>query len=469
MTTLAAPTLWEAVKNDFKTLFPEDIYRLWFEPVVCLATSETAMTLGAPTDFAAIWIHDNYLDLITQRLRLGTGHDITVTVKKNPHAQAAANTANTAGAAPAQAQFETAAAPSAATSRRLPRVTLDERVQFASLNPGNTFENYVVGANNEMAHAAALAVTQAPAQAYNPLFVHGSTGLGKTHLMHAIGNAILRANPHAKVAYLTTEKFTNEYVQALKDNAVTAFRRRYRNVDVLLLDDVQFLSGKEGIQEEFFHTFNELHNARRQIVLTSDRRVSEIKDLEARLVSRFEWGLPADIQSPDYETRLAILRSKTAQSKTDLAPEILEYIARNISKNIRALEGALLKVTATAFLLKTPIDLETVKRLLEPIIIDEGKNQLTIDTIQKRVTEHFQLRPGDMTSKRRPQNIAFPRQIAMYLSRQLTKHSLEEIGQAFGGRDHGTVIHAVKTVENITEQDPSAKSSVEYLRAQLAK
>jgi chromosomal replication initiator protein len=337
------------------------------------------------------------------------------------------------------------------------------------LNPRHPIENYVVGTNNERAHAAALAVVQAPAQAYNPLFVHGSTGLGKTHLMHAIGHAILRANPAAKIAYLTTEKFTNEYVQALKDNAVAAFRRRYRNVDVLLLDDVQFLSGKEGIQEDFFHTFNELHNAGRQIVLTSDRRASEIKDLEARLVSRFEWSMPTDIQSPDYETRLAILRSKAAQLKCDLSPEILEYIARNISKNIRTLEGALLKVASAAHLLKAPVDLDTAKRLLDPIIIELAQKQLTIEIIQKRVTDHFQLRPGDMTSKRRPQNIAFPRQIAMYLSRQLTKHSLEEIGQAFGGRDHGTVIHACKTVENIMEQDPSARSSVEYLRVQLAR
>jgi len=460
MATLAAPPLWEVVKNDFKTLFPEDIYRLWFEPVVCLASTETTMTLGAPTDFAAIWIHDNYLDLIAQRLLLNTGHPVTVTVRKNPHAPSNAYT---------QPDTTTATLANTAATRRLPRVSLDERIQYSSLNPRNTFENYVVGANNEMAHAAALAVVQAPAQAYNPLFIHGSTGLGKTHLMHAIGHAILRANPHAKVAYLTTEKFTNEYVQALKDNAVALFRRRYRNVDVLLLDDVQFLSGKEGIQEEFFHTFNELHTAARQIVLASDRRASEITDLEARLVSRFEWGLPADIQSPDYETRLAILRSKAAQLKTNLAPDILEYIARNISKNIRTLEGALLKVAAAAHLLNTPIDNDTAKKLLEPYLLEEGRKQLTIDTIQKRVTDHFQLRPGDMTSKRRPQNIAFPRQIAMYLSRHLTKHSLEEIGQAFGGRDHGTVIHACKTVENIMEQDTSARASVEYLRAQLSR
>jgi len=466
MLTLAAPSLWEVVKNDFKTLFPEDVYRLWFEPVVCLAATDTTMTLGAPTDFAAIWIHDNYLDLIAQRLLLNTGRAITVTVKKNPNAPAPAPASRDLNALMPHAEPTAAAGRRAATAR----VALDERVQHSSLTPRNTFENYVVGANNEMAHGAALGVVQAPGQAYNPLFIYGGTGLGKTHLMHAIGHAILRANPHAKVAYLTTEKFTNEYVQALKENAVTAFRRRYRNMDVLLLDDVQFLSGKEGIQEEFFHTFNELHNAGRQIVLTSDRRASEIKDLEERLVSRFDWGMPTDIQSPDYETRLAILRSKTAQLRSDLAPEILEYIARNISKNIRALEGALIKVASAAHLLKkTSVDLETAKKLLEPIIIEQSQHQLTIDTIQKRVSEHFQLSPGAMTTKRRPQNIAFPRQIAMYLSRQLTKHSLEEIGQAFGGRDHGTVIHACKTVENIMEQDTAARGSVEYLRAQLAR
>ncbi|MDF9826383.1 chromosomal replication initiator protein [Ereboglobus sp. PH5-5] len=455
MPTLSAPSIWEAVKNDFKTLFSDEVYHMWFNELVCLEQTDTAITLGAATDFAAYFVHDNYLDLIKQRLQLATGTDYTVRVKKNPSVATPAAPAQTAAAA----------------ERRHNRVAAAERPPVnGTLAARNTFENYIIGENNMMAHAAAMRVAQSPGQAYNPLFITGSTGLGKTHLMHAIGHAVLKSNPHAKVIYLTTERFTNEYVQAIRENALVAFRRRYRNVDVLLLDDIQFLGGKEGIQEEFYHTFNDLHTAGKQIVISSDRRASEIKDLEARLVSRFEWGLPTDIQAPNYETRLAILRSKAAFFKYELPGDVLEFIAKNVAKNIRALEGALIKVASTAFLLKTgPIDVTLAEKLLQPILIEQAQSQLTIDAIQKRVSDHYELRPGDMVSKRRPANIAFPRQIAMYLARQLTKHSLQEIGAAFGGRDHGTVIHACKTVENMMEQDPSARHSVEYLRVQLSR
>jgi chromosomal replication initiator protein len=346
----------------------------------------------------------------------------------------------------------------------------DERSPAAgTLNPRNTFENFVVGSNNQMAHAAALAVAQAPAQAYNPLFLYGDTGLGKTHLMHAIGHAILRNNPEARVAYLSTEKFTNEFIQALQENNLTKFRQRYRHVDVLLIDDVQFLAGKERIQEEFFHTFNDLFESGKQIALSSDRRASEIQKLEARLVSRFEWGLPADIQAPDLETRVAILRSKCASLKCDLPPAILNFIAQNITKNIRRLEGALIKVSSYSALTNKPIDLATAERLLHDVLMEQAQNVLTMETIQKRVADHFQIRHSDMTSKRRPNNIAIPRQIAMYLARTLTKHSLQEIGDAFGGRDHGTVIHACKAVDNMMEQDASSRGSVEFLKSQLSK
>jgi chromosomal replication initiator protein len=320
-----------------------------------------------------------------------------------------------------------------------------------------------------MAHAASLAVAQAPAQAYNPLFLYGETGLGKTHLMHAIGHAILRHNQDARVAYLSTEKFTNEFIQGLQENSLTKFRQRYRNADVLLLDDVQFLAGKERIQEEFFHTFNDLFESGKQIVLTSDRRASEIQKLESRLVSRFEWGLPADIQAPDLETRLAILRTKAQTLNSNLPEPILYFIAQNITKNIRRLEGALLKVSSYSALTSKPIDLATAERLLHDVLMEQAQNILTIETIQKRVADHFQLRHSDMTSKRRPNNIAIPRQIAMFLARTLTKHSLQEIGEAFGGRDHGTVIHACKAVDNMCEQDASTRGSVEFLKAQLSK
>jgi chromosomal replication initiator protein len=437
---------------------------MWFEPVVCLETSEDAIVLGVPNDFAQIWINDNYLDLITQRLRLSSGRMVTVTVRKTDHGPR--------NAAPAlRAQETTGSAPRirqqpAPVRRNRPE---DRGPTAGTLGPRNTFETFVVGANNQMAHAASLAVAQAPAQAYNPLFLYGDTGLGKTHLMHAIGHAILRNSPDARVAYLSTEKFTNEFIQALQENSLTKFRQRYRHADVLLIDDVQFLAGKERIQEEFFHTFNDLFEAGKQIVLSSDRRASEIQKLEARLVSRFEWGLPADIQAPDYETRIAILKSKAANLKTEVPEAVLTFIAQNITRNIRRLEGALIRVASHAALFSKTLDVATAERLLHDMLMEQAQAILTIETIQKRVADHFQIRHSDMTSKRRPNNIAIPRQVAMYLSRTLTKHSLQEIGDAFGGRDHGTVIHACKAVDNMMDQDATMRGSVGFLKAQLSK
>ena len=457
-----SPSLWESVKCDFKELFPEDVFQMWFEPMVCLETTEDSMSLGVPNDFAAIWIHDNYLDLITQRLRLSSGRLVNVTLNKTD-----------ASRSPSPSHASRPNAEPAPKSRAItPRKTTryDERGPASgTLNVRNTFETFVVGNNNQMAHAAGMAVAQAPAQAYNPLFIYGDTGLGKTHLMHAIGHAILRNNPDSRVAYLSTEKFTNEFIQALQENSLTKFRQRYRHVDVLLIDDIQFLSGKERIQEEFFHTFNDLFESGKQVVLSSDRRASEIQKLEARLVSRFEWGLPADIQAPDYETRLAIIRSKAASLKFDIPAPILNFIAQHISKNIRRLEGALIKVASYSALTNKPLDLATTEMLLQDVLMEQAQNILTIETIQKRVADHFQIRHSDMTSKRRPNNIAIPRQIAMYLSRTLTKHSLQEIGDAFGGRDHGTVIHACKAVDNMMEQDSSTRGSVDFLKTQLSK
>ncbi len=449
-------SLWETVKCDLKGLFPEDVFSMWFEPIRCVETTEDSLVLGVPNDFAAIWIHDNYLDLITQRLRLSAGRLVHVSLKKM-----------TDGAIPARA---TTAEPKGRPATKRSPLRYDERMAAASsLNPRNTFENFVVGQNNQLAHAAALAVAQAPAQAYNPLFLHGATGLGKTHLMHAIGHSILQRNPEAKVAYLSTEKFTNEYIHAIQENALTKFRQRYRSVDVLLVDDVQFLAGKERIQEEFFHTFNDLFESQKQIIISSDRPVTAIATLEARLVSRFQWGLSADIQSPDFETRVAILKTKAATLKIELPMPVIEFMAQHISKNIRRLEGALIKISSYAALTGKVLDLATAEHLLKDVLMEEAQNRLNIEGIQKRVADHYQIRHSDMTSKRRPNAIAFPRQIAMYLCRQLTRHSLQEIGEAFGGRDHGTVIHAVKTVENMMEQDDSVRGSVDFLKTQLAK
>ncbi|HEY3754571.1 MAG TPA: chromosomal replication initiator protein DnaA [Opitutaceae bacterium] len=460
------PSLWETVKCDFKSLFPEDVFQMWFEPVVCLETSEDAMVLGVPNDFAQIWIHDNYLDLITQRLRLTAGRMVSVTLRK-----VEASVTGRAGT-PAIATARQSDPSSASRIKPAPvrRGRFDERAPAAGgLGQRNTFETFVVGSNNQMAHAASLAVAQAPAQAYNPLFIYGDTGLGKTHLMHAIGHAILKHNADARVAYLSTEKFTNEFIQALQENSLTKFRQKYRHVDVLLIDDVQFLASKERIQEEFFHTFNDLFESGKQIVLSSDRRASEIQKLEARLVSRFEWGLPADIQPPDYETRVAILKSKASSLKCEVPDAVLTFIAQNITRNIRRLEGALIRVASHSALFSKPLDVPAAERLLHDMLMEQAQTILTIETIQKRVADHFQIRHSDMTSKRRPNNIAIPRQVAMYLSRTLTKHSLQEIGDAFGGRDHGTVIHACKAVDNMMEQDAAMRGSIGFLKAQLSK
>ncbi|HEX2100691.1 MAG TPA: chromosomal replication initiator protein DnaA, partial [Candidatus Synoicihabitans sp.] len=413
---------------------------------------------------AAIWINDNYLDLIAQRLRLTAGREIAVKLRKSEGTSAATAALSTVdGASPSQRS-------SGRSHVRRTAARVEERGAYTgTLNPRNTFETFVVGNNNQMAQAAARAVAQSPAQAYNPLFLYGDTGLGKTHLMHAIGHAILRNKPEARIAYLSTEKFTNEFIQGLQENALVKFRQRYRHVDVLLLDDVQFLGGKERIQEEFFHTFNDLFESGKQIVLSSDRRASEIQKLESRLVSRFEWGLPADIQPPDFETRVAILRTKAASLKLEVPPPVINFIAQSISKNIRRLEGALIKVASYSSLTGRPLDLPTTEMLLQDVLMEQAQNILTIETIQKRVADHFQIRHSDMTSKRRPNNIAIPRQIAMYLARTLTKHSLQEIGDAFGGRDHGTVIHACKAVDNMMEQDPTTRGSIEFLRNQLSR
>jgi chromosomal replication initiator protein len=463
MPSLSLPhNLWETVKCDFKSLFPEDVFQMWFEPVVCLEASDDSITLGVPNDFAAIWIHDNYLDLITQRLRLTAGRTVNVNLQKMEGSPRGVGAHRVAESPAPASRVRAAAARKAVRSE-------DRGLAPGTLNTRNTFETFVVGANNQMAHAAALAVAQAPAQAYNPLFIYGDTGLGKTHLMHAIGHAILRNNPDARVAYLSTEKFTNDFIQALQENGMVKFRQRYRNADVMLLDDVQFLAGKERIQEEFFHTFNDLFESGKQIVLSSDRRASEIQKLEARLVSRFEWGLPADIQAPDFETRIAILRSKASSLKCPLPEPVMTFIAQNITKNIRRLEGAMIKVASYSALSNKPLDLATTERLLHDMLVEQAQSILTIETIQKRVADHFQIRHSDMTSKRRPNNIAIPRQAAMYLARTLTKQSLQEIGDAFGGRDHGTVIHACKAMDNMMEQDASMRGSIEFLKNQLSR
>jgi chromosomal replication initiator protein len=336
-----------------------------------------------------------------------------------------------------------------------------------SFNPKNTFETFVVGNNNNFAYAAALAVAQAPGKSYNPLFLYGGVGLGKTHLLHAVGQHVAANKKGARVAYLSSEKFTNEYIDAIQNNQLAKFRKKHRQTDVLLIDDVQFLAGKERIQEEFFHTFNALHESHKQIVLTCDRPASEIQNLEHRLVSRFEWGLVTDLQPPDIEMRRAILNKKAQSMNVTLPEDVLDFLANRIRTNVRRLEGALIRVASYASLTGKKLSIEVVEGLLREILHEEGRLTISIEVIQKKVAEHFDIRLADMTSKRRPENIAFPRQIAMYLSRQMTESSLNTIGEAYGGRDHGTVLHACRLVKDRMEVDANVRQVVHYLEKQL--
>lgn len=336
-----------------------------------------------------------------------------------------------------------------------------------TLNPKYTFDSFVIGNSNRFAHAASLAVAESPAKAYNPLFIYGGVGLGKTHLMHAIGHYILDSNPNARVEYVSSEKFTNELINAIKDDKNEEFRNKYRNVDVLLIDDIQFIAGKERTQEEFFHTFNALHDANKQIILSSDRPPKEIPTLEDRLRSRFEWGLIADIQVPDFETRMAILKKKADVEKLNVANEVMVYIATKIKSNIRELEGALIRIVAYSSLTNKEITVDLASEALKDIISKKQGKNITIGIIQDIVASYFNLRIEDLKSQRRTRNVAYPRQIAMYLSRKLTDMSLPKIGEEFGGRDHTTVIHAYEKISENINTDENLQHTIEDITKKL--
>jgi chromosomal replication initiator protein len=445
--------IWESAQQSLRTMLNPDIYNLWFLPIKAAAIEEDTLVLEVANDFCEVWLKDNYLELIRDVVAHASGQMLKIKFR--------------VGDAP-----PLAASPEAVSKAR-PRAVVEAAERFgapgreAAFNPKNTFENFVVGENNNHAHAAAVAVAQAPGKSYNPLFFYGGVGLGKTHLLHAIGQHVAAHRKVCRVSYLSSEKFTNEYIDAIQNNQLVRFRRKHRQADVLLIDDIQFLAGKERIQEEFFHTFNALHEAHKQIVLTCDRPAAEIQNLEQRLVSRFEWGLVAELQPPDVETRLAILRKKGKAMNADLPEEIINFLAARIRTNIRRLEGALIRVVSYGSLTGKKLTLQVVEGLLREVLHEEGRYSVNIDFIQKKVAEHYDIRLADMTSKRRPENIAFPRQVAMFLSRQMTESSLNTIGEAFGGRDHGTVLHACRLVKDRMEVDPNVRQAVNYLEKQL--
>ena len=443
--------MWAAAQEHLRSRLSPDTYNLWFAPLRAASQDHNSIVLEVANDFCEVWLKDNYVGLLQDVLGVVSGKQLQIKFKV---------ASSTTPILSAHAVLP----PKAKAEQPAERVSTNHELSF---NPKNTFETFVVGNNNNFAYAAALAVAQAPGKSYNPLFLYGGVGLGKTHLLHAIGQHVSASRKGARVAYVSSEKFTNEYIDGIQNNQLVRFRKKYRQTDVLLIDDIQFLAGKERIQEEFFHTFNALHEGHKQIVLTCDRPASEIQNLEHRLVSRFEWGLVTDLQPPDVEMRLAILHKKAAIMGVELPQEILDFLANRIRTNIRRLEGALIRVASFAALTGKKLTLEVVEGLLREILHEEGRCSISIEAIQKKVAEHFDIRLADMTSKRRPENIAFPRQIAMFLSREMTESSLNAIGESFGGRDHATVLHACRLVKDRMEVDPNVRQVVSYLEKQL--
>ncbi|HEX4139804.1 MAG TPA: chromosomal replication initiator protein DnaA [Candidatus Methylacidiphilales bacterium] len=454
--------IWDAICLELQQVVSADAVTRWFRPLRVHNFTNKTLTLASDNSIYQYWIEENYLSQLKATASRSLGENVSIVflpcgdiAAKGAGAKAAITPDAPPKVEPVRVKRESIrTAPASAGEAR------------GTMNPRYTFESFVVGENNRFAHAAAHAVALAPARTYNPLFLHGSVGLGKTHLMQAIGHLILANKKHLRVLYVTSEQFTNEYISAIQHGELAKFRKSYRQVDVLLIDDIQFLAGKDRSQEEFFHTFNALCDGSKQIVLTSDSPPTEIA-IEKRLTSRFEMGLTAELQMPDSETRLAILRHKMAAMPEKLTDAVLNFIAERVKTNIRRLEGALNRVAAFAQLHGRPITVPQTEVLLRDLLQQEGQQTVSIDLIQRRVAETYDLRLADMTSKRRPANIALPRMVAMYLSRRLTSASLNEIGEAFGGRDHGTVLHANRVIEERMKGDEKLRRIVTYLSEKL--
>jgi chromosomal replication initiator protein len=435
---LPNPPIWEDLKDRMVSEFGVHTYKFWIEPLKVKEISDNTLELIAPNVFFSDWIRERYVDKILQFLKDATGREYQIKL-------------SVAQESPKQQIKET---------------QLISKHLLERLNPNYTFEEFVVGECNKLAHAASLAITISPAKAYNPLFIYGGVGLGKTHLLHAIGHEIINRYPNFKVHYISSEEFTNQLISAIQNQTTAKFREKYRNVDVLLIDDIHFLSGKTGIQEEFFHTFNALYDSHKQIVISSDRSPKEIPDLEERLVSRFHWGLVVDIQKPDYETRLAILKKKAKKFNLIVPEDVLSFIAEKITSNIRELEGALLRVVAHATLIEEKITLDLTKRILKDMLEEERK-RISIPYIQEKVAEFFNISLSELKSKSRKKNIALPRQIAIYFARKYTDASLNEIGDAFGGKDHTTVLHAIQKIER--ERESKLRNIISKIEEKLSK
>jgi chromosomal replication initiator protein len=436
--------LWQSALAALERRYSKPVFEMWLKPMRPVALADGALTLCVQSPFARDWAENRLKPDLIEVLSGLLGQDVSLRFVVSHE-----------GPGPAEHQRPENAAP---------RAGFDE-LRNGNLNPRYTFEEFVVGNSNRFAHAASLAVAEAPARAYNPLFLYGGVGLGKTHLMHAIGHRVVAQNPTANVVYVSSEKFTNEFIIAIKNNQTVDFRNKYRHADVLLIDDIQFLEGKEQTQEEFFHTFNSLHESNRQLVISSDRAPKEIQTLEHRLRSRFEWGLLTDIQPPDLETREAILRKKAESEKVPVPDEVTSFIAKVIPSNIRELEGALIRVVAFASLTKSAINAQLAGEVLKNVVNTAAMRRITISQIKERVAKEHGLTVREMDHHRRDQRLAAPRQIAMYLATELTQNSLPQIAREFQKKDHTTVIYARDKVKHLMEIDETYRNRVQQLMA----
>jgi len=437
--------LWEEACRHLEETLPKDIFEKWIAVIQCRSIEGSRVTLVVGNDFYQSWLEEHYLPLLRKALTAVSGSEMQIDLTVDY---------SLLGEQPEEKREKR----HSTLSSKKPAET--------NLNKNYTFDSFVVGPSNQFAHAAAIASAQSPSRAYNPLFVHGDVGLGKTHLMQSIGNFIHSKNSRGRVCYTTCEEFVNEYIEALTTNSLAKFRKKYRTADALLIDDIHFLAGKDRMQEEFFHTFNAIFENHKQIVMTSDRPAGELAGLAPRLVSRFEWGLVVELESPDVETRVAILRKKCEQLSLSIDQNLLFYIAERISSNIRRLEGALIRVASYVSLTGLALDRSKLEYLLRDTLDQEKKHAISIESIQKAVAEHFDIRLGDLVGPKRPQNIAWPRQVAMYLSRTMTNQSFPVIGDAFS-RNHATIVHACQLVERRQTEDLKLRQTLSLLRQRV--
>jgi chromosomal replication initiator protein len=448
--------IWDEACKQLEGILSSDIYDRWIAVIQCLEISNTTMRLAVANDFYKDWLEENYFPMIRKAVMVVSGKemDISLEVDSSCFDQPVKEEAE-----PEHSSLPSIIGTGFGGGNKKPN---------HNLNPNYTFDSYVVGPANQFAHAAAMAAANSPSRTYNPLFIYGGVGLGKTHLMQAIGNHIALKKPRAKICYTTCETFTNEYIDALQNNNVSAFRKKYRKIDMLMIDDIQFLDGKARLQEEFFHTFNTLFESHKQIVLTSDRTPSEMAGLAPRLISRFEWGLVTELGKPDVETRTAILRKKAELLNLNINHSLLDYLAERISSNVRSLEGALIRVATFVSLTNQQVDVQKVEELLHDLLDKESQAAINVDIIQRTVADHFDLRQSDLTGKKRSKDISWPRQIAMHLSRTMTTQSFPVIGEQFS-RNHATILYAHEQVSKKFKEDRGLQQTLAILKDKINK